>query len=446
MITEKINSRKFLDNTMTKINIFWFRRDLRIDDNTALSAASNSKIPVLPVFIFDTNITDKLPVDDRRINFIYDQLVKLNKVLISDYNSMLNVFKGNPTDIFEKLSSEFDIISVYANHDYEPYAIQRDKKISESLKNNKTEFLTFKDQVVFEKNEIVKSDGLPYVVYTPYKNRWKAKLKDNITILDEKLIKDNFFKYQGSSLKSMESYGFNENDNKIQKYILDSDIVNNYHQKRNFPELNATSKIGPYLRFGTISIRKIIKGLLQFEEQTFMDELIWREFFMQILFHFPHTQTKSFKSKYDNIVWLNDIKAFEAWKTGKTGFPIVDAGMRELNNTGFMHNRVRMITASFLCKHLLIDWRWGENYFAQKLNDYEMASNVGNWQWASGSGVDAAPYFRIFNPHTQITKFDKKLNYINKWLKIDSDDYPEEIIEHKFARVRCLETYKKYLD
>ena len=446
MITEKINSRKFLDNTMTKINIFWFRRDLRIDDNTALSAASNSKIPVLPIFIFDTNITDKLPVDDRRINFIYDQLVKLNKVLISDYNSMLNVFKGNPTDIFEKLSSEFDIISVYANHDYEPYAIQRDKKISESLKNNKTEFLTFKDQVVFEKNEIVKSDGLPYVVYTPYKNRWKAKLKDNITILDEKLIKNNFFRYQESSLKSMESYGFNENDNKIQKYILDSDIVNNYHQKRNFPELNATSKIGPYLRFGTISIRKIIKGLLQFEEQTFMDELIWREFFMQILFHFPHTQTKSFKSKYDNIVWLNDIKAFEAWKTGKTGFPIVDAGMRELNNTGFMHNRVRMITASFLCKHLLIDWRWGENYFAQKLNDYEMASNVGNWQWASGSGVDAAPYFRIFNPHTQITKFDKKLNYINKWLKIDSDDYPDEIIEHKFARVRCLETYKKYLD
>ena len=431
---------------MTKINIFWFRRDLRIDDNTALSAASNSKIPVLPIFIFDTNITDKLPVDDRRINFIYDQLVKLNKVLISDYNSMLNVFKGNPTDIFEKLSSEFDIISVYANHDYEPYAIQRDKKISESLKNNKTDFLTFKDQVIFEKNEIVKSDGLPYVVYTPYKNRWKAKLKDNITILDEKLIKDNFFRFQESSLKSIESYGFNENDNKIQKYILDSDIVNNYHQKRNFPELNATSKIGPYLRFGTISIRKIIKGLLQFEEQTFMDELIWREFFMQILFHFPHTKTKSFKSKYDNIVWLNDIKAFEAWKTGKTGFPIVDAGMRELNNTGFMHNRVRMITASFLCKHLLIDWRWGENYFAQKLNDYEMASNVGNWQWASGSGVDAAPYFRIFNPHTQITKFDKKLNYINKWLKIDSDEYPDEIIEHKFARVRCLETYKKYLD
>jgi len=431
---------------MTKINIFWFRRDLRIDDNTALSAASSSKNPVLPIFIFDTNITDKLPVDDRRINFIYDQLVKLNKVLISNYNSLLNVFKGNPTDILEKLSSEFEIVSVYANHDYEPYAIQRDKKISEFLKNNKTEFLTFKDQVIFEKNEIVKSDGLPYVVYTPYKNRWKAKLKDNITILDEKLIKDNFFRFQESSLKSMESYGFNENDNKIQKYILDSDIVNNYHQKRNFPELNATSKIGPYLRFGTISIRKIIKGLLQFEEQTFMDELIWREFFMQILFHFPHTQTKSFKSKYDNIVWLNDIKAFEAWKTGKTGFPIVDAGMRELNNTGFMHNRVRMITASFLCKHLLIDWRWGENYFAQKLNDYEMASNVGNWQWASGSGVDAAPYFRIFNPHTQITKFDKKLNYINKWLKIDSDEYPDEIIEHKFARVRCLETYKKYLD
>ena len=167
---------------------------------------------------------------------------------------------------------------------------------------------------------------------------------------------------------------------------------------------------------------------------------------MQILFHFPHTSNQSFKLKYDKIQWLNDKKMFNAWKSGRTGFPIVDAGMRELNSTGFMHNRVRMITASFLCKHLLIDWRWGEKYFALKLNDYEMASNIGNWQWASGSGVDAAPYFRIFNPHTQILKFDKKQLYINKWVDTQSDEYPDEIIDHKFARKRCLETYKKYID
>ena len=277
--------------------------------------------------------------------------------------------------------------------------------------------------------------------------KWKTKLYEDITLLDEKKILNNFYKEAISNLLKLSDYGFVENESKIEAFKLNKEIVINYAERRNFPYLNSTSKIGPYLRFGSVSIRKIVSGLLRgFKEDTFLKELIWREFFMQILYHFPHTAKDSFKSKYDKIVWLNDEKAFELWKNGNTGYPLIDAGMNELNLTGFMHNRVRMITASFLCKHLLIDWRWGEKYFAEKLNDYEMASNVGNWQWASGSGVDAAPYFRIFNPHTQILKFDNKREYINKWVDVNSSDYPNEIIEHKFARDRCLNTYKKYLD
>ena len=431
---------------MVKVNIFWFRRDLRLDDNNGLSQATKSKYPVLPIFIFDSDITDTLPVNDKRINFIYDQLQKINDQLISKFNSSLLVFKGKPIEVFKKLNSEFNINSVYCNHDYEPYSIVRDKSVESYLDSKDSKLLSFKDQVIFEKSEVVKNDGNPYVVYTPYKNKWKIKLKEDITILDEKIIDNNFFFYKNYSLKKIDFYGFEINNDKIEKFKLNSEIINNYSERRNFPNLNATSKIGPFLRFGTISIRKIVRHLLNFKEDTYLDELIWREFFMQILFHFPHTSNQSFKLKYDKIQWLNDKKMFNAWKSGRTGFPIVDAGMRELNSTGFMHNRVRMITASFLCKHLLIDWRWGEKYFALKLNDYEMASNIGNWQWASGSGVDAAPYFRIFNPHTQILKFDKKQLYINKWVDTQSDEYPDEIIDHKFARKRCLETYKKYID
>ncbi len=431
---------------MVKVNIFWFRRDLRLDDNNGLSHATKSKYPVLPIFIFDPDITDTLPVNDKRINFIYDQLQKINDQLNSKFKSSLLVFKGKPIEVFKKLNSEFNINSVYCNHDYEPYSIVRDKSVESYLDSKDSKLLSFKDQVIFEKSEVVKNDGNPYVVYTPYKNKWKIKLKEDITILDEKIIDNNFFFYKNYSLKKIDFYGFEINNDKIEKFKLNSEIINNYSERRNFPNLNATSKIGPFLRFGTISIRKIVHYLLNFKEDTYLDELIWREFFMQILFHFPHTSNQSFKLKYDKIQWLNDKKMFNAWKSGRTGFPIVDAGMRELNSTGFMHNRVRMITASFLCKHLLIDWRWGEKYFALKLNDYEMASNIGNWQWASGSGVDAAPYFRIFNPHTQILKFDKKQLYINKWVDTQSDEYPDEIIDHKFARKRCLETYKKYID
>ena len=432
---------------MNKINIFWFRRDLRLYDNHGLSKATHDNLKVIPIFIFDTTITSLLASNDRRINFIYDNLLEIDSELNKKYKSNLNVFQGKPYDIFKNLMENYSIKNVYTNNDYEPYAINRDESIKELLSYNGINFKSYKDQVIFEKNEIVKDDGNPYVVYTPFMKKWKTKLNEDITLLDEKKILNNFYQEAISNLLKLSDYGFVENESKIEAFKLNKEIVINYAERRNFPYLNSTSKIGPYLRFGSVSIRKIVSGLMRgFKEDTFLKELIWREFFMQILYHFPHTAKDSFKSKYDKIVWLNEEKAFESWKNGNTGYPLIDAGMNELNLTGFMHNRVRMITASFLCKHLLIDWRWGEKYFAEKLNDYEMASNVGNWQWASGSGVDAAPYFRIFNPHTQILKFDNKREYINKWVDINSSDYPNEIIEHKFARDRCLNTYKKYLD
>ncbi|MBA42031.1 MAG: deoxyribodipyrimidine photolyase [Flavobacteriaceae bacterium] len=432
---------------MNKINIFWFRRDLRLYDNHGLSKATHDNLKVIPIFIFDPTITSLLASNDRRINFIYDNLLEIDSELNKKYKSNLNVFQGEPYDIFKYLIQNYSIKNVYTNNDYEPYAINRDESIKELLSYNGINFKSYKDQVIFEKNEIVKDDGNPYVVYTPFMKKWKSKLNEDITLLDEKKILNNFYQEAISNLLKLSDYGFVENESKIEAFKLNKEIVINYAERRNFPYLNSTSKIGPYLRFGSVSIRKIVSGLLRgFKEDTFLKELIWREFFMQILYHFPHTAKDSFKSKYDKIVWLNEEKAFESWKNGNTGYPLIDAGMNELNLTGFMHNRVRMITASFLCKHLLIDWRWGEKYFAEKLNDYEMASNVGNWQWACGSGVDAAPYFRIFNPHTQILKFDNKREYINKWVDVNSSDYPNEIIEHKFARDRCLNTYKKYLD
>ena len=431
---------------MEEVNIFWFRRDLRLYDNSGLSAATHSENKVIPIFIFDNSITDKLPNNDRRINFIFDNLLEIDLKLKKKYNSSINVFKGNPIEIFKELIKDYKINSVFTNNDYEPYALSRDKSIKNFLEKNQIQFKSFKDQVIFEKNEVVKDDGSPYVVYTPYMRKWKANLNEDLSKLAEKEVVNNFYNSSISALMELSKYGFVENDKKIEVFKLNKDIVTKYADTRNFPSINSTSKLGPYLRFGTVSVRKIVSGLLKFKDQTFLNELVWREFFMQILYHFPHTAKKSFKSKYDKIIWLNDPKSFEAWKNGETGFPLVDAGMKELNNTGFMHNRVRMITASFLCKHLLIDWRLGEKYFALKLNDYEMASNVGNWQWASGSGVDAAPYFRIFNPHTQITKFDKNREYINKWVDTNSKSYPNEIVDHKFARQRCLDTYKMYLD
>ncbi len=424
------------------INIFWFRRDLRTYDNKGLLAALASGEKVLPIFIFDKNILDELPKDDARVTFIMTLLEDIQKEL-KRHDRSLAIFYDEPESVFKKLVAEHNIKAVYANHDYEPYALQRDKAIDELLKANNIEFKTFKDQVIFEKNEIVKDDGSPYVVYTPYMKRWKDKFKnEHLGQYDIQLTADKIAIHSYPFL-SLDEIGFTESDIKPASYDVSKALIDNYEGVRNFPAVDGTSMLSPYLRFGAVSIRELVKKASESTNSTFLNELIWREFFMQILWHFQETVTKSFRPKYDNVKWRDSNADFKAWCEGKTGYPIVDAGMRQLNATGFMHNRVRMVTASFLCKHLLIDWRRGEAYFAEKLLDYEQASNVGNWQWASGGGVDAAPYFRIFNPSEQVKKFDKDLEYIKQWVpEFQEMDYLP-IVDHKEARERALRVYKE---
>ena len=429
------------------LNIFWFRRDLRLEDNCGLFQALKSERSVLPIFIFDSDILNNLPKDDARVNFIFDTLQSMKQYLKETYQSDIACYYGKPIDIFKKLVETYDIDCVFTNHDYEPYALTRDQIIKDFLTIKNISFQTYKDQVIFEKNDIVKSDGKPYVVYTPYMKQWKAKFNSNLLIYYDS--KSNLFKLAKHihvANCNLSEMGFKTSSQKVRTFNVTPELIQNYEATRNFPALDATSRLGPHLRFGTVSIRAVVKKAMSEQNEIFWQELIWREFFMQILWHFPNTATNSFKPKYDRIVWRNNENEFKAWCEGKTGYPLVDAGMRQLNKTGFMHNRVRMLVGSFLCKHLLIDWRWGEAYFAEKLHDYEMASNIGNWQWVAGCGVDAAPYFRIFNPTTQIDKFDKKLEYIKKWVPDFQElTYPVPIVEHKMARERCLQTYKEAL-
>ena len=420
-----------------KISIFWYRRDLRLEDNTGLFKALNENENILPIFIFDDSILDELPEDDARVNFIYESLSKINKQL-NNHNASLQILKGQIDDVWEKLVTTYDVQKVYLNKDYEPYAIKRDQKIKEFLNSKGIEMKTFKDQVIFEEDEIVKADGNPYTVFTPYKRKWL----ENFTKVNLNLIAnfDNFYKKM-IDFPSLNQLGLKNSTIKVKKYTLKN--VSTYSETRNFPNLDSTSYLSPHLRFGTISVRQIITELKN-KSETFLSELIWREFFMQIIFHFPHVVTKNFRPKYDGIQWVNNKEDYDNWCQGKTGYPLVDAGMRQLNETGYMHNRVRMVTAGFLCKHLLIDWRYGEAYFAKKLLDYELSSNNGNWQWAAGTGCDAAPYFRIFNPIEQLKKFDKTLTYTKKWVKdFDTLEYPKPIVDHKYARNRALEAYKK---
>ncbi len=425
------------------MNIFWFRRDLRLEDNVGLFHALQNIEDVLPVFIFDDFILSQLPRDDARVTFIYQQLEKIQNQLQSNGKS-LAVFHGKPIEVFKKLLLENKVKTIYTNHDYEPYARKRDLELFHLFKENGVAFKTSKDQVIFEKNEVTKDDGLPYVVYTPYFNKWKENFKKTTLIHYESqnyLDKIAPHSYPFISLKDI---GFEISTIKVTPFDVSDNLIDNYEATRNYPAQNKTSYLGIYLRFGAVSIRKMIAIALESKNETFLKELIWREFFMQILWHFPHTVNASFRPKYDAIRWDNNEDLFQKWCDGKTGYPFVDAGMRELNETGHMHNRVRMIVASFLCKHLLIDWRWGETYFASKLLDYEQSSNVGNWQWAAGSGVDAAPYFRIFNPTEQIKKFDKDLAYTNKWIpELATSAYPKPIVDHKEAREKCLRIYKE---
>jgi len=425
------------------VNLFWMRRDLRLDDNTALFHALKTRENVLPMFIFDSIILDQLEErPDRRVSFIYKTVVEIKKEL-EKIGSTLYIAHGKPVDVFKKMVEEYHICSVYANRDYEPYAITRDEAVGKLFKNNKIEFVTYKDHVIFEKNELTKSDGTPYTVFTPYQKRFMEKLnQEMLRPLRTSQYSHHFYRAKPLPMPLLSTLGFEPVEIDFPSKSLSQVLLEKYAIDRDFPAKEGTSKLSVHLRFGTVSIRRVT-ALALLSSQVFVNELIWRNFYSQILWFFPHVVTKSFKPAFDDIIWQNNIEQFKAWCEGRTGYPFVDAGMRELNATGFMHNRVRMITSSFLCKHLLIDWRWGEAYFASKLNDYDLASNNGGWQWAAGSGCDAVPYFRIFNPELQASKFDSNNEYIRKWIpELDTDDYPDRIIDHEFARDRAIKHYK----
>ena len=448
----------------TPLSIVWLRRDLRLEDNTALYHALKEKHPVLCVFIFDTEILNKLEDrTDKRVQFIHAELEKLNKEL-QQFGSGLLVKHGSSTQAWKEILVEFTVDTVFTNHDYEPYALLRDEKINSMLRERQVRFHTYKDQVIFEKNEVVKDDGKPYTVFTPYSKKWKAKLntfyaKSYPTLKYSKnffVVADNTVDSetktakrarQTSSFKipTLKSLGFIKTEVQFPERMVSSDILEKYSEQRNFPAINGTSRLGLHLRFGTLSVRKLLAYALE-RNETYVNELIWRDFYQQILFHFPHVANGAFRKEYDHIEWENDEAKFAKWCVGKTGFPLVDAGMRELNATGYMHNRVRMVVASFLTKQLLIDWRWGEIYFAQKLLDFDLAANNGGWQWAAGCGTDAAPYFRVFNPQLQLEKFDPDKLYVKHWLpEFESADYPKPIVDQKAAKDKVMAAYGKAL-
>ena len=428
--------------------LFWHRRDLRIDDNKGLFEALKQNEIVHPIFIFDKSILDKLPNNDQRILFIHQEIESLKKNY-QNLGSDLWVYYGEPSEIIPKIAQELNCSSVYFNNDYEPYALQRDQEIQVSLNKIKIEFIGKKDHVIFEKNEVLKDDGKPYTIFTPYSRKWKANLKeeDLREYSIEKYSGNLVQKQQGEASITLEEMGFESKVlHDFPNRIAKNEILKNYHISRNFPAVKGTSKLSLHLRFGTISIRKLAL-IAREQNETYLNELIWRDFYQMIIFHFPKSAENSFKAQYDKIIWEKNEVHFDSWCTGKTGYPIVDAGMRELNATGFMHNRVRMVVASFLTKHLLLDWRLGAAYFAEKLLDFELASNTGGWQWAAGCGCDAAPYFRVFNPQAQQEKFDKSFEYIKKWVpEYGTSSYPEPIIEHKFARERILQRFKSALN
>lgn len=435
-----------IQSSHTGVVLFWFRRDLRLEDNTALFHALRSGYQVVPVFIFDRTILDRLDdVADRRVIFIHRQLESMKSVLEEKHGSSLHVFHGEPVDIIRQLIKKWQPAAVYANEDYEPYARERDGRVRDILDSSGAMLHLYKDHVIFAKDDIVKSDHSPYTIFTPYSKQWLAQLSDEVTkSLNIPKYDDRFYQSPPVHLPTLGEIGFKDDPTfNFPAQSIGIRLLEQYGQIRDIPGEDGTSHLGIHLRFGTISIRRLVRQAKD-GSAVFLNELIWREFFQQILWHFPHVVDSCFKPQYEGIEWRNNEHDFKAWCEGKTGYPLVDAGMRELNATGFMHNRVRMVTASFLVKHLLIDWRWGEAYFAEKLLDYELASNNGNWQWAAGTGCDAAPYFRIFNPTEQARKFDPDGKYVHKWIpELGKSEYPLPIVDHKEARERVLRVYRE---
>ena len=427
------------------VSLFWFRRDLRLEDNAGLYHAFKSPHPVLPFFLFDRDILDLLENQtDRRVEFIYNTLLELQQTL-RQHGAALEVFYGHPAEAFRHLLSHYDIKAVYTNTDYEPYATKRDAAIGALLNEKGIPFHSYKDQVIFDKNEVLKDDGRPYTIFTPYSHKWRSLLDDfYLRSYPVKKYYRHFYQWKGKAIPTLTSMGFKAAGEPFPPDTINSAILKKYGEKRDYPAIHGTSRLGLHLRFGTISIRKLARKAAEYND-TFLNELIWRDFYQMILWHFPHVgKGRAFKPAYDAIKWRNNEKEFEKWCAGNTGYPLVDAGMRELNATGFMHNRVRMVVASFLAKHLLIDWRWGEAYFAEKLLDFDLAANNGGWQWAAGSGCDAAPYFRVFNPALQAKKFDPDGSYIRKWVpEWEELTYPPPMVEHEVARKRALDAYSK---
>jgi deoxyribodipyrimidine photo-lyase len=426
-----------------KIIILWLRRDLRLRDNVALNHALDSNHPVLPIFIFDTEILDKLSnKKDVRVQFIHDKVTALKKEL-EDHESSLWIFHGTSEKAIQELIKKYDVKAVYANRDYEPAAINRDDRVSELLAEQDINFHLFKDQVIFEGHEVLSQENKPYKVFTPYRRTWLEKYRSDSIKIDDRIDFNRFLRTSSFPTLSLDDIGFEENNEiKIPSSEIDHDKISKYDERRNFPGIDGTTRLGIHLRFGTISIRKLVETAQKLND-TYLNELIWREFYSAVLQNFPYVVDQPFKKKYSGLKWRNNEAEFKKWCQGETGFPIVDAAMREINSTGYMHNRARMIVASFLTKHLLIDWRWGEAYFAEKLLDYELASNNGGWQWAAGTGTDAQPYFRVFNPESQAEKFDPEQKYIKKWVpEFGSGTYPDPMVNHKMARKRAIEAYK----
>lgn len=447
-----------MQNDNTEVTLFWHRRDLRLTDNAGAYRALKNHDQVLSLFIFDKNILNKLEdKDDARVTFIFQEIIRLKKEL-EQIGSSLIVKYGEPETIWSELLEAYNIKAVYTNHDYEPYAKERDQKVKDLLSDHGIPFNTSKDHVIFEKLEVTKQDGGSYTVFTPYSRQWKEVLTSKMVQEEVKDLSfyfqsypneeyfDHYKKVKPLPMIELSDMGFEKSKLTFPPREVRQGLIKNYGDTRDFPAQDGTSRLGIHFRFGTISIREKARKAQKLND-TFLNELIWRDFYAQILENYPHVAQGSFRAKYDYIPWRNNEDEFEAWCEGKTGYPIVDAGMRQLNATGYMHNRVRMITASFLTKHLLVDWRWGEAYFARKLLDFDLASNNGGWQWAAGSGTDAAPYFRIFNPFTQREKFDKNWKYVKEWVpEVNTDDYPAPIVDHKEARERCLAAYKEGLD
>ncbi|MVX36619.1 cryptochrome/photolyase family protein [Myroides sp. LoEW2-1] len=428
-----------------KVVVFWFRRDLRIEDNVGLYFALNSGYRVLPLFIFDKSILARFSRrDDARVDYIHQAIKSLNNTL-KDYHTSVMCLHTTASEAYDKLFEQYDIAAIYCNEDYEPTSIDRDNLIAKKASSRNISFFQYKDHVIFKGGEILKSDGTPYQIYTPYAKMWRVKLDDRALFDYTTVLCQESFVSVENDLPTLEELGFERSSLDFTRPILDEGIISSYDKNRDYPAIEGTTRLGIALRFGTISIRKCVNFALRHNE-VWLKELIWRDFFSQIMYLFPQVVNSCFKEKYERVNWRNNEEEFDLWCKGQTGYPLVDAGMRELNETGFMHNRVRMVVASFLTKHLLIDWRWGEAYFAQYLLDYDLASNNGNWQWAAGCGCDAAPYFRIFNPLEQQKKFDKTGVYIRKWVQeFDSLDYKNPMVDNKEARIRAIETYKKAL-